>query len=78
MDLLRKYFPYSFGVETLKELIVTIIAYILTGLLIGLLLGFLSHISVVGFVFLLLIYLLDLYCGIGSIFAIVRFVKVLN
>ena len=78
MNLLRKCFPYSFGVETLKDLIMTVIAYFLAVLLFGFLLGFLSKIPGVGFVFSLLMFVLDLYCYVGVVLAILRCLKILK
>ena len=39
MDMLKKFFPYSFGAKDITNLIVKIIVYIVVGAVIGLLRG---------------------------------------
>ena len=42
MDILKKFFPYSFGVKDLTDMIVKIIVYVVVGAVAGVLIGLLA------------------------------------
>lgn len=78
MDTLKKLFPFSFKEFDLKSLIITLVGYIIAGFLIGLVLGLLGKIPLIGWIFRLVRWLLELYLTIGFILAILKFLKIVK
>lgn len=78
MDLLKKFFPWSFKANDAKALIIAIIIYIVIGIVGGLIIGLLSWIPLIGWLFSIIGSLLDLYTLVGIILAILFFAKVLK
>ena len=78
MELLKKFFPYSFGVKDLGDFIVKLIVYVVVGAVAGILIGLLAGIPVVGFLFGLAGGLVDLYVTIGIVLTILVFCKILK
>lgn len=78
MDTLKKLFPFSFGIKTPKNLVITIIVYIIADFLCGLVIGILDDIPLLGFVFALLGTVLGLYFLVGIILALLDYFKVLK
>ena len=78
MDMLKKFFPYSFDVKDLGNLIVKIIVYVVIGAVAGILIGLLAGIPIVGILFSIAGSLVDLYVVIGIILAILVFCKILK
>lgn len=78
MDTIKKLFPYSFGIKSLKNLIVTIIVYLVADLVCGLVIGILDGIPLVGGLLSLVGGLLGLYFTVGIILAILSFLGLLK
>lgn len=78
MDLLKKYFPWSFKANDVKALVIAIIIYIVIGFVGGLIIGLLGAIPFIGWLFSIVGGLLDLYTLIGIILAVLVFAKVLK
>lgn len=78
MDLLKKYFPWSFKASDGKALAIAILIYIVIGIVGGLIIGLLSWIPVIGWLLSIVGGLLDLYTLVGIILAVLFFAKVLK
>ena len=72
MDLIKKLFPYSFGVSDIVGLIVKILAYMIVSALLG---WVLSLIPLVGGI---AAWVVGIYCTIGWVIAILVFLKVIK
>ena len=71
MDMLKKFFPYSFGAKDVAALVIKIIVYVVVSAVVGFVLGLIPLVgglagSIVG-----------LYCTAGWIIAILDYLKVL-
>lgn len=78
MDLLKKIWPHAFGAKDVVGLIITIIIYLLIGVVVGWLIGVLANIPIVNIICGLVGGLLDVYCLVGIILAVLAFLKVLK
>ena len=78
MDTVKKLFPFSFKEFDVKSLVITIIAYIVLGFLVGLVLGLLGKIPLIGWIFRLVRWLVELYITIGIILAILKFLNIVK
>lgn len=72
MDMLKKFFPYSFGAAEVKDLVIKIVVYVLAGYLLGWLVGLIPLVGgIVGWV-------ISIYSTVGWILAILDYLKVLK
>lgn len=78
MDMLKKYFPHAFKATDVKAFIIALIIYAVIAFVGGLILGLLSAIPVLGFIFSIIGWLLEIYITVGVILAILVFVKVVK
>ena len=78
MDILKKFFPYSFGVKDLTDMIIKIIVYVVVGAIASVLIGLLKEIFIIGAIIGALGGLIDLYCTVGIVLAILDHFKVLK
>ncbi len=78
MDMLKKFFPLSFGVKDLGNLIVKVLIYLVVGIIAGFAIGILAGIPVINLLTGILGTLVDLYCVVGIIVAILDYLKVLK
>ncbi len=78
MDLLKKYFPFSFKATDVTGLVVALIVYVVVCGIGGAIIGWLSGIAIIGILFSALGVLLDLYGLIGIVLSILVFVKVIS
>ena len=65
MELLKKFFPYSFGVKDTSDFVVKLIVYVVVGAVAGILIGLLAGIPILGILFSVVGSLIDLYVVIG-------------
>lgn len=72
MDMIKKLFPYSFGVADVKGLVIKIIIYLVVSAVGGFILGLLPLVGGI------LSWALGLYCTVGWILAILDYLKVLK
>lgn len=78
MDTLKKIFPYSFKAADLKSMIIKIIVYIVAGFVAGLVLGLLGAIPLLGIIFRIIGWVVDLYCLVGIVLVVLDYLKVLK
>lgn len=78
MDMIRKVFPYSLGAKEVKELVIKVLVYLVVGVVVGFFIGILAGIPVLGLIFRLVGTVVDLYCFVGIILAILDYMNVLK
>lgn len=78
MDLLKKFFPYSFRANDVSSLIITILVYIVADVICGFAIGLLSGIPLIGILIGLVGSLLGIYFFAGIIIAVLNFLKLLK
>lgn len=72
MDMLKKFFPYSFGAKDIASLIIKVIVYLIASALLGWVIGL---IPLVGGI---VSWVIGIYCTVGWIIAILDYLKVLK
>lgn len=72
MDMLKKFFPYSFGAKDVAALVIKIIVYVVASALLGFVLG------IIPFIGGILGTLVGLYCTAGWVIALLDYLKVLK
>lgn len=78
MDMLKKFFPFSFGAADVKALVIKIVVYVVASFVVGFVAGLLSQVPVLGLVLGIVNWLFGLYSTAGVVFAILAYVKVLK
>ena len=78
LNKLKPFFPFSFRVGDLTELIISLAIYLIGGAICGLIIGFLASIPIIGFLFGLVGGLLGLYSLIGIILSVLVYLKVVK
>ena len=72
MDMLKKFFPLSFGAADIKDLIIKIAIYVVGGYLLGYLLGWIPLVGgIIGWA-------ISIYSTVGWVLAIPDYLKVLK
>ena len=78
MDMLKKFFPFSFKSKNLRELIICLAVYLVASFILGAVLNLLGQLPLIGFVFNFVAGLIGLYCLVGIVLAVLDFFKVLK
>lgn len=78
MDMLKKYFPHAFKANDVKSFIIALIIYAVIAFVGGLILGLLAAIPILGIIFSIIGWLLEIYITVGVILSILVFVKVIK
>lgn len=80
MDILKKFFPFSFGVKTkeVNSLIAGILIYVVIGIVAGALAALLGNIPVLNVILGITAGLVETYCTAGIVFAVLKFVNVMK
>jgi len=78
METIKKYFPLSFGIKSVVDLVIKIIIYLVISAIVGVLINVLSHIPVINLLTGLAGALLELYILIGIILAVLDFFKIIK
>ena len=78
MDMLKKFFPFSFNAKDIGNLIIHIIIYLVAGVVGGWVLGLIGIIPFIGLITDLIGKLLGLYCLIGIALAVLDYFKLLK
>ena len=78
MDMLKKIFPFSFGIKDLTDLIVKLILMIAAGIVIGWVIGVVALIPIVGIIAGLIGGLAGLYVLASIVLAVLDFLKILK
>lgn len=75
---LRTYFPQAFASRDVRSLVVTLITYAIFSFIAGIVLGLLSGIPILGIIFSVIGWMVELYCVVGIVLAILVFLKVVR
>lgn len=79
MEILKKYFPYSFKEKKdVAALVVNIIIYVVAAFVAGVLMAILSFIPFIGLIIGILGSVVELYVTIGIVLSILDYLKVLK
>ncbi len=79
MDMLKKYFPKSFGINDVAKLIIAIVIYVVIDIVAGAVVALATLIlPILGVIFGLVGSLVGLYTLVGIVLAILDFCKVLK
>lgn len=78
MDMVKKYFPQAFKANDVKSLIIALLIYAVLAVVGGFVIGLLGIIPIIGFIAGVLGWLLEIYCTIGIILAILVFLKIVK
>ena len=78
MDMVKKYFPQAFKANDVKSLIIALLIYAVLAVVGGFVIGLLGIIPSIGFIAGILGWLLEIYCTIGVILAILVFLKIVK
>ena len=79
MDILRKFFPFSFiPKKDVAALVVNLIIYIVVGAVIVIVVGLLSKLPLIGFLISIAGSLISLYITIGIVLSVLDFLKILK
>ncbi|MCD8056112.1 MAG: hypothetical protein LUE25_05300 [Clostridiales bacterium] len=75
---LHSLFPISFRDRSLTGLVIAIVIYVVVGAVAGAVIGFLSSIPILGIIFSIIGALVDIYCLVGLVLAILYYAKVVE
>ena len=79
MDLVKKYFPYSFSKKkTRQDLIKAILIYLVAGFVGGLVIGLLGKIPLIGFLFGIVGTVVEIYVVAGIVLTVLDYKKMLK
>jgi len=86
MDLLKKFFPYSYGAKEVKDLVIKIIVYVVAMVIGGAMLGLVNLIvgwlpligGIIGWVLGLAGSLIEIYCVAGIVLLVLDYFKILK
>jgi len=78
MDMIKKYFPVSTRANDVTGLIISIIIYLLAPVVLGIISSLLSGIPVIGWLIGIVMTLIDIYCFVGIVLAVLFFLKKIN
>ena len=78
MDMLKKIFPFSFGVKDITALVVALVIYIVGGAVLGVVFGLLAKIPLLGILFGIVGWAVGVYCFVGIVLSVLDFLKVLK
>lgn len=75
MAQLLTYFPFTASVKAkdTRSLIVSLIIYIVAAAVVGLVLGLLGAIPLIGFIFKIIGWIIDIYCTVGIVLTVLRY-----
>ena len=72
MDMLKKFFPYSFGAADVKTLVIKIVVYLIVPGLVGFVLGLIPLLGGI------LAWLVGIYGTVGLVLTVLDYLKVLK
>ena len=79
MEMVKKYFPYSFKEKVgLVSLLLQVLIYIVVGAVATAVIGLLANIPVIGIVFGLVCGLIDLYVLVGIALAVLHYLGIVK
>ena len=78
MDILKKFWPFSFRAKDVSNLIISLLIYIAIDVVCGLVIGLLAKLPLVGWLFGIVGGLIGLYAFVGIIVTVLVFLKVIK
>ena len=80
MNIIKRFFPISAKLPTVKSLIIAIIIYVVAGAVVGTVMGLLAKLSpaIVDWLFRVVAWLADVYCSAGVVLSVLVFAKVIR
>lgn len=79
MDMLKKYFPYSFTAKKdLGALIINILVYVIIGAIATAVIGILKGVFIIGLLVGIVCTIIDIYVVAGVIISILDYLKILK
>ena len=78
MDMLKKIFPFSFGVKDITALVVALIIYIVGGAVLGVVFGLLAKIPLIGILFGIVGWAVGVYCFVGIVLAVLDYFNLIK
>lgn len=78
MDKVKKFFPLSGRGTDVKTLIISIVIYVVIAFVCGLILGLLGAFPLIGWLFRIIGWIIDLYCLVGIVLTVLNFLGVLK
>ncbi len=79
MDMIKKYFPFSFNAKKdIVALIINVVIYLVVGAIATAVIGILKGIAIIGWIVGILCGIIDVYVVIGIILSILDYLKVLK
>lgn len=76
MSALKKYFPHAFKANDIMALIIALVIYAVIGAVGGLILGFLAILPILGIIFSIIGWLVEVYVFVGIVLSILVFLKI--
>lgn len=78
LNAIKPYFPQAFGANSIKSLVIAVLIYAVVTFVAGLVIGLLDWIPILGFILKIVGWLINVYCVVGIILAILVFLKVVK
>lgn len=78
LNALKPYFPHAFKSNSVKSLIIGLLIYAVIAAVANIVFGLLDNIWIIGFIFSVIGWVVDIYCVAGVILAILVFLKVVQ
>ena len=75
LNVIKPYFPQAFKANDVKSLIIALVVYALIACIGGFVLGLLTIIPILGFIFRVVSWLVEIYCAAGVILSLLVFLK---
>lgn len=79
MDMVKKYFPFSFGLEDVKKLVISILIYVVIGVVSGVACTILGIVPLLGGITAWVVgTVAGIYTTVGIVLAVLSFLKVIK
>ncbi len=78
LNALKPYFPHAFKANSVKSLVIGLLIYAVIAAVANIVFGLLDNIWIIGFIFSVIGWVVDIYCVAGVILAILVFLKVVQ
>jgi len=79
MDMLKKFFPFSFAAKDgVVGLVINILIYVVVGAVVGAIIGILGGIPIIGILVGIVCWLIEVYVAAGVILSLLVYFKVLK
>ncbi|MBE6925437.1 MAG: hypothetical protein E7461_01205 [Ruminococcaceae bacterium] len=79
MDMVKKYFPFSFGLADVKKLVISILIYVVIGVVSGIVCGILGIVPLLGDIAAWVVGTVSgIYTTVGIVLSVLSFLKVIQ